>query len=621
MPLPIKFKSGVTQMLGITNDEKRIKQIQENIEKNKNENLNINKYIPLLLQNKTNGKNIIFATDSYNYPFTDEMTEEAVQYLLRLNKLRHRVRKSIELQKERTKKKAEVFTPSWVCKKMIDMCEPPTYWQEFIQSTWLEITCGEAPYITSLYDTTTGRTIPLDKRIGILDRKFQAINHLTDKDEWNHWAIMALKCTYGYEFQGDNLFIARFNVLKCYVDYYHAKWNEMPTKQMLEKVIDIITWNFWQMDGLTDTIPFTDIPSTIIDWKLTNSKYIEQIEFKDIKEINYVIGNPPYQETRGGTKNVNIWPEFIKKSIKIANISCFVHPGKWVIPKTNSKNLQKQILKNNLKVFQYFPNSNEVFNNVSIDGGISITLFDKNFNGIPHYIIDDEDKGEFNPTEKIFSSIFEEEAYHKVFKNITTNMKQYVHGGIGTLGYTDRFSFLDEESLATIKESNIGMIEPIKVWATITSGRGNAKYGWYYIEKTNIKHIADYQFLSRKVMLDKKGNSIAHGKGNVINNIPQICDKFVYGVNVLWVIPKNDTDRELELIKSLFMTKTARYLMCIKQKSLCVDGFENIPDYIELAKNLPEDELFTDKWFYKTFDFSKELINEIETRVSVKTEN
>ena len=52
------------------------------------------------------------------------------------------------------------------------------------------------------------------------------------------------------------------------------------------------------------------------------------------------------------------------------------------------------------------------------------------------------------------------------------------------------------------------------------------------------------------------------------------------------------------------MTKTARYLMCITQDSLHVRGFENIPDYIELAKLLPEDQLFTDEWFYKTFDFN-----------------
>ena len=58
----------------------------------------------------------------------------------------------------------------------------------------------------------------------------------------------------------------------------------------------------------------------------------------------------------------------------------------------------------------------------------------------------------------------------------------------------------------------------------------------------------------------------------------------------------------------------------ITQKTLLVRGFENIPDYLELAKLLPDNELFTDNWFYKTFDFSTKLINEIETHVSEKIE-
>lgn len=337
-------------------------------------------------------------------------------------------------------------------------------------------------------------------------------------------------------------------------------------------------------------------------------------------KFDYCLGNPPYQETKGGTKNVDIWPNFVLGTSKISKNRCFVHPGKWVIPKTNSKKIQEQLLNDGLAIFEYFPQSEKVFNNVSIDGGISITIFKEGFTDKPHYIIDGIDKGIFNPTEQIFSSKFEEEAYNKVFQNIDLNMSKYIYGLIGTLGGSDKFNYLDDESQKYLKDNSDNITEPIKVWATKTSGKGSARYKWYWIEKEKIKNIAEYQFKTRKVMLDKKGHAISHGKGNVINNIPQICDKYTYGVNVLWVIPKHDIDRELELIKSLFITKTARYLMCITQKSLCVMGFENIPDYLELAKLLPEDELFTDEWFYKTFNFSQELIHEIETKVSAKEE-
>ena len=245
----------------------------------------IYKYIPDLLVDKTTGENIIFAEDEYEgYGLTDHYTEDIMKELIASKQLNYRVRKSIEHQKSRTKKNAEVFTPHWICQQMIEMCEPPEDWQEFVQSTWLEITCGEAPFCVSRYDATTGETIPLYERIGVLDRKMQVINeNVDDKREWTKWTERAFKTTYGYEFQGDNLFIARVNVLRCFVDYYRDKWNEMPSKDAILKMINIITWNFWQMDGLKDTIPFSDTPAKIIDWKLTNRNHTEVIEFRSCK--------------------------------------------------------------------------------------------------------------------------------------------------------------------------------------------------------------------------------------------------------------------------------------------------------------------------------------------------
>lgn len=337
-------------------------------------------------------------------------------------------------------------------------------------------------------------------------------------------------------------------------------------------------------------------------------------------KFDYAIGNPPYQDQRGGTKNIDIWPNFLKESRSISNKVCMIHPGRWIIPTKTRENLRNEIINSNLKIFDYYPNGGDVFPGFQIGQGISITLFDNTYTNNILYKINGEYQGEYREDIKFFSSKLEKEAYTKVFNNIDTNhtMEAYVKGGIGTLGGSDKYNYLDEESSATLKDNNIGMKEPIRVWATLLSGRSGAAYNWYWIEKDNIKNIADYQFTSRKVMIDKKGYALVPGHGNVFNHLPQICDKYTYGVNVLWFFPKHDTDRELELIKSLFMTKTVRYLMCITQKSLCVRGFENVPDYLELAKLLPENQLFTDEWFYKTFDFSSELINEIETRVSEK---
>lgn len=253
-----------------------------------------------LLQDKTTKRNIIFATDAYKSEKLDagKTTEITSALLFGLDTLsiQPRVLKSQAEQAERTKKKAEVFTPAWICNRMNNHCDEEWFgrkdvfnkevdtedgkhiwvitegriefpkkkrWQRYVDSKRLEITCGEAPYIVSRYDAATGNMIPLHERIGILDRKMRIVNENTeDYADWLKWTYRAFQSVYGYEFQGDNLLIARINLLVSFVDYMEDRWHQTPTKKELEKVANIIAWNIWQMDGLTGLIPFSK-PVTI----------------------------------------------------------------------------------------------------------------------------------------------------------------------------------------------------------------------------------------------------------------------------------------------------------------------------------------------------------------------
>lgn len=243
-----------------------------------------------LLQDKTTKQNIIFATDAYlaNGPEFSETAQITADKLLGFEKIRiqPRVEKAVEEQLTRTRKKAEVFTPSWIVNKMNNHCDEEWFgkpnvfntesgtswatnpmpvsfdgmlsWKAYVDSKRLEITCGEAPYIVSRYDAATGDIIPIKDRIGILDRKLRVVNeNAADDAEWLKWMERAFQSSYGYEFQGDNLLIARSNVLNTFVDYYEARFAEKPDIKLLRKVTNIICWNFWQMDGLTGTIPFS----------------------------------------------------------------------------------------------------------------------------------------------------------------------------------------------------------------------------------------------------------------------------------------------------------------------------------------------------------------------------
>jgi hypothetical protein len=221
--------------------------------------------LSLLLKDKTTGENIIWATDTHPV----FMNEKDI--LLHSETIRPRVEKSLDEQAARTKKKAEVFTPTWVCNRMndnIDKTAKRKTWKEYVDLRVLEITCGEAPFLVQRYDTVTGKPISLKDRAGLLDRKLKVVNEKTNTyDEWLKWAIRAFESSYGYEYQGDNLLIARINLLLTFVDYYKDRWEEEPGKRLLRRIANRIVWNVWQMDGLQGTVPFREDRCRIHDWR------------------------------------------------------------------------------------------------------------------------------------------------------------------------------------------------------------------------------------------------------------------------------------------------------------------------------------------------------------------
>lgn len=111
-------------------------------------------------------------------------------------------------------------------------------------------------YLVSRYDAVSGEKIEISRRIGLLDRKLRVVGENTETEEdWLKWAIKACQNTYGYDWQGDNVLLARENLLVTFIDYYQAKFNKNPEVSVLRKVAEILSWNIWQMDGLKFVIP------------------------------------------------------------------------------------------------------------------------------------------------------------------------------------------------------------------------------------------------------------------------------------------------------------------------------------------------------------------------------
>lgn len=205
---------------------------------------------------------IIWATGAYanhgvGYAGSGMMTVETVRHLVSIGELVPRCEKDADTQRRRTTDKAEVFTPSWLCNDMINGIEECEFgagarpfndesdgprgwkatvgeipfpdgagsgkrlvparprWYRYIGLRCLEITCGEAPYLTSRYDAVTNEPIPQAERIGFLDRKIRVAveNTPAGSTERKKAIDRALLSVYGFEYQGDNLFLARMNIL------------------------------------------------------------------------------------------------------------------------------------------------------------------------------------------------------------------------------------------------------------------------------------------------------------------------------------------------------------------------------------------------------------------------
>lgn len=378
-----------------------------------------------ILIDRTTKSSILWATDVYreygeDYRRDKEITEQLITWN-NSQIIKSRVRKELEQQSERTRQRGEVFTPLWVCKMMINHVDESVNiqnvnWKKYVDRKCLEIACGEAPYLVSRYDVSNGKSIPIKNRIGILDRKLRIVNENTfNENEWLKWTIRAFQSTYGYEFQGDNLLIARVNLLMTFEEYLQARWERKPTFKEYQEILKIITWNIWQMDGLTNSLPYCkaqdeflqmsifdyfsdenkqdeekEVSCRIYDWRSNHSMFYQDVN-KGGRGMKFdiIIGNPPYQEeTIGDNKGFAppIYHKFMESAYKAADIVELIHPARFLFNAGSTpKAWNEQMLNDShLKILYYEQNASKIFNNTEIKGGVAISYHDvkKDFGAI-----------------------------------------------------------------------------------------------------------------------------------------------------------------------------------------------------------------------------------------------
>lgn len=251
-----------------------------------------------LLKDRSTGQNIRWATRDYlKFGTTGFHEWDCITLSCILNNayiIQPRIDKSATEQRARSIAKAEVFTPSWVCNRQNNLVDAAWFgranagfnveldsgeirwktiekpirfsknkpWQKYVKAPRLEVSCGEAPYLTSRYDTVSGVTIPPADRIGLLDRKLRVVSENTScEKDWRDWALSALQSTYGYEYQGDNVLLARENLLYTVREHFIDSFGyELPIV-FERQCAEVLSWNVWQMDGIKYVVPGTCHPT------------------------------------------------------------------------------------------------------------------------------------------------------------------------------------------------------------------------------------------------------------------------------------------------------------------------------------------------------------------------
>lgn len=262
--------------------------------------------LDMLLKDRSTGRNITWCTHDYErlgagFGENDEIKVE--QIVDREHPVvRPRVVKNADEQRRRSVEKAEVFTPSWVCNAQNNLVDAAWFgtktapfnvekfdakasrhswrttsgkriarfpkgktWMDYVLAKRLEVSCGEAPYLTSRYDSVAGTPIPVEERIGFLDRKLRLVGENAKRFGPAYWFDMAkwaVRSVYAFDWQGDNVLLARENLLFTVIEHFNSDFNMdglFTEKSMLE-LAEIISWNVWQMDGIKFVVPNTCHP-------------------------------------------------------------------------------------------------------------------------------------------------------------------------------------------------------------------------------------------------------------------------------------------------------------------------------------------------------------------------
>lgn len=151
----------------------------------------------------------------------------------------------------------EVFTPAWLVEAMLDLVKAET---ERIDARFLEPACGSGNFL-----------------VRILQRKLAAVELKYGKCEFEkrHFALLALRCSYGIELLPDNIAECRANMLEVLADFLQIE----PSDDLHRAASFVLSQNLVHGDALTMR-DITGQPITFAEWGYLGRGKFQRRDFR-----------------------------------------------------------------------------------------------------------------------------------------------------------------------------------------------------------------------------------------------------------------------------------------------------------------------------------------------------
>lgn len=317
-------------------------------------------------------------------------------------------------------------------------------------------------------------------------------------------------------------------------------------------------------------------------------------------KYDVVLSNPPYQaqsekqknrEDSGKNQSKQVFDKIVEYSIDYLKPKyvCMITPSKWMAGGMGLSKFRERMMNDtHIKKIEHFEDSKKIFNNVSIRGGVSYFLWDKNYNGtcnfnnmyrnLDQFDILVRDNNSLNILNKILSkkcSFCNNKVQSVNYFNVNTNFSNY------TTDISKPQCFSSCGNVNFINENN-------------------------FSDKNNILNLY-------KVVINRstyEGSTYDGGIKTVLCGFKilepmQICSQTYIVINYF------KTKKEAENYEKYTKTKFYRFLLSLRviTQDINQDKFAWVPDFENYTHE------YTDADLYKHFELTKKEIDHINSSI------